>query len=125
MQTRVGGKASEAAVRLAGQIRLASWLGKHAANKRSRQMAYRLKHRLIEHALIRHPEHFRLVAVQWSSAFGVLLLLGLPTGHNVHCPQEALSGQALVQPHSQVSIPLRGSVTRIMRPREEELDSAA
>lgn len=82
------------AYELARVIRQASWLGKRAANARSRALAYAVKGQKLSTALLSFAEHFRLLQAEHHSHYGVLLLIGLPTGYRAHVPLDALTPQA-------------------------------
>lgn len=82
------------ALNITRDIRVASFLGKHALNARSRATAYRTKAHKISVALLHFGEFFTVEQVERNSRFGAIALVRLADGTGAHVPLSFLSSSA-------------------------------
>lgn len=96
------------AIRLSNDIRVASFLGKHAKHERGRRRAYQVKHLKISTALLRFSKFFRIVEAARDPRWGVLVLVRLPDGSGAHAPFSYLTTEAQLLFHPVVASFIEG-----------------
>jgi hypothetical protein len=83
------------AIRLSHDIKLASWLGKHAVSERGRRRAYQVKAAKLSQALTHFDKYFCILWVErHHSKFEYLLTARLADMSLVHIPWQHLSLEA-------------------------------
>lgn len=88
-------EAQSTAIRLSRDIKLASWVGKHAITERGRIRAYQVKAAKLSHALTHFDKFFCIMWVERHHAkFDYLLTARLADMSLVHIPWQNLSAEA-------------------------------
>lgn len=82
------------ALRLADQIKFASWLGKNARRRNGRDIAYQVKAEKISNCLLHFGRFFKVKSYEPHEKLGTLLVVKLADGSKVHIPLRNLTGEA-------------------------------